>query len=409
MRAWHVLHALAACHDVHLIVAAGISFRATELREVHLPVVGRRALPRPHLRTARRLARRIARRGAPTLSRWLAPEPPEWAACGASSRTAIHRFVQGKQIEVQHVFRLYMMPVAETVRSCLPGIRTQVDLDDLEFDTRMRFAELHSRRGEHGAAEVARRDARFYEAAATKYLPAAEQVWVCSDLDRARLRERLGLDGVRVVPNTAPIPRVPLPPAGAEPFTFLFVGPLGYFPNRAGVEWFCEQVVPALRSLTRRPFRVRVVGKNPWTDRVRFADYGPDVDALGFVPDLTPHYADAGAVVVPIHAGGGTRIKVLEAFARRRPVISTPMGVEGLDVEDGVHVLMAADERTFAEQCRRVMEEPSVAAGLAERAWELFRARYSPDVVAASVRNIMTEAPERPGRPATSPRPSARW
>src|SRR6185312_462376 len=164
--------------------------------------------------------------------------PPEWVVSGRSAHRAIRAFAADKHIEVQHVFRLYMMPVAEVVKSILPHVRTQLDLDDLEFETRERFAQLHAQRGERGEAAIARADARFYEAAAAKYLPQADRIWVCSDRDRAVLRERVATDRVSVVPNTVQPARVVPDRSRAEPFTFLFVGSLGYLPNRAGVEWF---------------------------------------------------------------------------------------------------------------------------------------------------------------------------
>lgn len=378
-----MLHALAADHEVHLLV--GGAARAGELAAADLPVVQRLAVPNGFFASWAGLLRRAARRGAPALSAW-ATHPPEWASISPSARAAIRRFVAGKNVSVQHVFRLYMMPLADVVRSCLPQIRTQLDLDDLEFETRMRLVELHALRGERGQAAVARRDARFYQMAAAKHLPAVHRLWVCSEHDRARLGERLGVNQVAVVPNTVRMPDAPLAPFGGQPFTFLFVGSLGYFPNRAGVEWFVERVMPLLRATAPRPFRLRIVGRQSSSRPLRLGRGGRDVEAVGFARDLTPHYAAASVVVVPIQAGGGTRIKALEAFAHRRPVVSTPVGVEGLAVDHGVHVLMAADAEAFAGHCRRLMEEPRLAAELASRAWELYRRCYSPPVVADAVR-----------------------
>ena len=383
IRAWHVLQALAADHVVHLLVAGSV--RAGELAAADLPVARRLAVPTGRWRSWAMFLHRAARVGAP----WLGvrvKRPPEWAACSRSAREAIGRFVAGRNITVQHVFRLYMMPLADVVRSQLPQIRTQLDLDDLEFDTRDRFAALHVQRGERGAAAVARHDARFYQNAAAELLPTLDGVWVCSDQDAARLRERHYLERVAVVPNTIQAPNECLPLSGHEPFTFLFVGALGYFPNRAGVEWLMDEVLPLLHGMTPGRFRVRIVGRQSRGRPLRVGRGRTNAELVGFARDLAPHYAAASAVVVPIQAAGGTRIKVLEAFAHGRPVVTTPMGVEGLAVEDGVHVLMAADAKSFAEQCRRLMAQPALAAGLVSRARELYDRCYSPAVVADAVR-----------------------
>ncbi|MHB1861416.1 MAG: glycosyltransferase [Gemmatimonadaceae bacterium] len=342
------------------------------------------ALPRGFAGASASLLLRAARRGAPLLASRLG-RPPEWVAGGRSARGAISAFVAGRDIVVQHVFRLYLMPLADVVRLHLPGIQTQLDLDDLEFETRMRFADLHARRGERGAAAVARRDARFYQAAEAKYLSRADRIWVCSDRDGAVLRERLGANRVAVVPNTVSVSGGAASASGQAPFTFLFVGGGGYFPNRAGVEWFLAHVMPLLRGMAPRPFRVRIVGPPSRFRPLRAGPADAEVELVGFAQDVGPHYAVAGAVVVPIEAGGGTRIKVLEAFAHGRPVVTTPMGVEGLAVDDGVHVLVAADAKSFAEQCRRLMDQPALAAGLVSRARSLYDRCYSPAAVAEAV------------------------
>src|SRR4029079_1444016 len=105
----------------------------------------------------------------------------------------------------------------------------------------------------------------------------------------------------------------------------------------------------------------------------------------GYVADLASLYRDAQVVVVPIQAGGGTRIKEIEALARRRPVVSTPLGVEGLDVVDGVHVLLGDDADAIARQCWRVVSEPGLGSRLVERAWERFLSAYSTDRLAEIV------------------------
>lgn len=396
MRAWSTLRALAEHHEVHLIVAGRAS--AAEFSSVPLPVADSMLLRRTRMAAGRSLLQRLIRRGAP----WFASrvmDPPEWTRCDACARVAIANFVDRKQIGVQHVFRLYSMPVADVVRDIIPDIATQLDLDDLEFGTRTSFASLHEQRANPGAARRSRREARFYRTATANALSIVDVVWVCSEIDRSRLSERFGASRIAVVPNSVPRPRPSVDPAcrSPGPFTFLFVGNLGYLPNRDGVEWLAGEVLPRLHTLTAQPFRVQIVGRRPRSRPLRVRESSKDVELVGFVEDLAGFYAGAGAVVVPIRAGGGTRIKAIEAFAQGRPVVTTSVGVEGLDVSDGVHALIADDPSAFAAHCRRMMEEPALRARLASNARELYERCYSPSDVARAVGRVMSPPLRDPG------------
>jgi polysaccharide biosynthesis protein PslH len=100
------------------------------------------------------------------------------------------------------------------------------------------------------------------------------------------------------------------------------------------------------------------------------------------VDDVAPWYRDTHVVVVPIRAGGGTRIKVLEAFRAARAVVSTSVGVAGIDARDGEHVLIGDSAQQLAQQCARLAADPGLADGLAEQAFRLFMDAYSTEAVA---------------------------
>lgn len=131
-----------------------------------------------------------------------------------------------------------------------------------------------------------------------------------------------------------------------KPHNLLFVGTLAYSPNVEGLQWFLESVFPRFRR-AYPDGTLTVVGREP-TAQVR-ALCEPTEGALleADVPDLRPFYRDARAVVVPLLAGGGTRIKILEAAAAGRPVLSTPTGAEGLALRDGRDILIFRDAAEF--------------------------------------------------------------
>jgi polysaccharide biosynthesis protein PslH len=170
-------------------------------------------------------------------------------------------------------------------------------------------------------------------------------------------------------------------------FTFLFVGTLGYYPNEDAVQHFGSKILPHIRRLSRSDFAVNNVGRgaSPWLRQIA-VDYG--MQMIGEVPDIAPWYQNSTAVVVTVRAGGGTRIKVLEAFSHRRAVISTSIGMEGIDAIDDVHVLIANTPEVFAERCVRLMADRVLRDRLAENAFSLFLHCYSAEAIKRTIASL---------------------
>ena len=106
---------------------------------------------------------------------------------------------------------------------------------------------------------------------------------------------------------------------------------------------------------------------------------------MGFVRDIRPYYQRSSAVVVPIRAGGGTRIKILEAWSYRRPVVTSPVGIEGLAARNGEDALIAHDLDSFADCCAQLIEHPSLSQSLTENAREVVARLYSPEALKRTI------------------------
>lgn len=189
-------------------------------------------------------------------------------------------------------------------------------------------------------AEVEHRKLRREEPALWRRMDVCVAI---SDVE-ATMMKAAGARRVILAPNgTDAVPRVPLTPRShAEPARLLFVGTGSFQPNEHGLAWFVEEVVPRLRAHGLR-FVIDVVGTPPQQPRS-----APEVVYQGRVPDLAPHYQRAHVAVVPVHYGGGTRLKTIEAMAFGVPVVATRVGAEGLPIEPGRHYLEADDAEGFA-------------------------------------------------------------
>ncbi len=220
-----------------------------------------------------------------------------------------------------------------------------------------------------------------------RWLPRYARLIAVSDDDAADLRKTLDVP-VEVVPNgVASDELTPLPPS-PEPETLLFTGTLSHPPNEDGIRWFAESIWPRIRS--RRPgARLLVVGRDAPVG-VRALDGQSDIEVVGAVPDMAPYFARATAVVVPLRSGGGTRLKILEAFACERAVVSTSTGCEGLKVEDGRNLLVADDEQVFADATLRLLDDPGLCQRLAADGRELAERRYDWRVLGDELERVLS-------------------
>jgi glycosyltransferase involved in cell wall biosynthesis len=153
------------------------------------------------------------------------------------------------------------------------------------------------------------------------------------------------------------------------------VGLLTYEPNLDALGYFTSEVLPIVRR-ERPDVTLRVVGRYGDGPRIRAIAATDGVDMLGELPDVTDELRRATVAVVPIRFGGGTRIKLLEAFAYGLPAVSTTVGAEGLDVVPGTHLLVAEGPKAFAEACLTLLRDEHARERLAAAARLLYLESY---------------------------------
>jgi glycosyltransferase involved in cell wall biosynthesis len=174
----------------------------------------------------------------------------------------------------------------------------------------------------------------------------------------------------------------------------LFYGSLFYSPNADGIRWMCREVWPLVKG--RRPHaQLDVVGLG----HEALADLAdaPGVTFHGFVEDLDAPIRQAAALVVPLRVAGGTRIKILEAWAKGLPVISTTIGAEGLAACDGESVLLGDTAEAFADRCVDILDDIGLRRRLALAGYEHGRSKFDWSVVNRAIDRVLAESLQQTG------------
>ncbi|MGH7318053.1 MAG: glycosyltransferase family 4 protein, partial [Candidatus Rokuibacteriota bacterium] len=223
-----------------------------------------------------------------------------------------------------------------------------------------------------------------------------------SDVDARRLRALAPGTATSVVPNGTDTDY--FQPSGTEsvPGRVAFVGPTYSHPNRDAVEFLLREIWPRVHAADRAT-SLRLIGHSAPPDRARY-DAEPGVTTLGYVPDIRPALSDARCCVVPIRIGGGTRLKILDAWAMGKAVVSTSIGCEGLDVADGENILVRDTPDGLADAVRRILRDGQLRSRLERNARHTALETYSWSVVGRRIRAAYAELI---GRPTSPPAPAA--
>ena len=163
-------------------------------------------------------------------------------------------------------------------------------------------------------------------------------------------------------------------PGNEEPDTLVFVGAMDWLPNADAALWFCQEVLPAIRRECPA-LQLYIVGKDPAPEVLRLAESG--VYVTGFVEDVRDYFARATVFVVPLRIGGGMRVKLLQALAMERAVVSTSIGAEGIAVTHGQNILLADSAPDFARCVVDLLRAPQLRARLGQNGRRLVAENYS--------------------------------
>lgn len=277
---------------------------------------------------------------------------PSLAALSLAVFKDLHAFAAGCDYDLVHVGRTYLAPMAQ--RWFGSTAKLSLDLDEDDRATLESIARLDIGAGRFEAAAWTRAEATAHDRLVAEFTPRFGCLWIASPLDRRSLKARHSMLDPTVLPNT--VAQTQNRPRIDNGSTLLFVGSLGYAPNVDAVLWFAQSVWPVLRAKIGSRLRLLVVGPDP-PPAVRALRNRRGITVTGWLADLAPVYAQASLALLPLRAGGGTRIKLLEAAAHGVPIVATRIGAAGLPVERFRCGWIADGPQQFAAACLHGLSE----------------------------------------------------
>lgn len=223
-----------------------------------------------------------------------------------------------------------------------------------------------------------------YEAKAAQEYTAVTTV---SEPDRNIFIKEYGCKRVIVVPNGVDERYFAPQKVDAKPGSMVFTGSMDWRPNQDGVKYFIEEIFPLIKH-EHSTATFTVVGRNPPQWLVELAEQIDGVTITGTVEDVRPYIARSALYVVPLRVGGGSRLKILEAMSMSKIVLSTTVGAEGLDVKEGVQVLLRDTPQDFARAACAVLSDPGKYADYASAGHRLILDSYTWDAISCVMDDV---------------------
>lgn len=305
----------------------------------------------------------------------------------AGMRAKMRKLMQTHQYDMVH---LDMLHLADYMDLCgnTPVALIEHNVEHVILDRRAdnETRPLHRAYLRYQAAKL-----KSYEGRACQR---AQHVVAVSELDAQQLRE-LG-PGARVtsVPNGVDTEYFHTSHTPRKPTSLVFVGGFTWFPNLDAITYFCEDILPKLLK-TIPDIQLTVIGKQPDTPVAQNIAKHPNVKLAGLVEDIRPDVDAAAAYIVPLRIGGGTRLKILDALSMSKTIISTSVGCEGLDVEDGKTIVIADTPDAFAQAIVKVLADPAWADTIGQQGRQLVESRYDWAAVAKTLMAVYADTAQR--------------
>jgi glycosyltransferase involved in cell wall biosynthesis len=328
------------------------------------------------------MERGVVQDGGAMLRSWLSRQP--WMIVRddrAAMRRLVDRLVAETRFDVVHADQLNMAQYAVRV----PGAYKVLDAHNALWLLYQRLAGTMTPGLRKWLLE---RDWRLLKAYEARVCREFDAVTAVSGEDKAALEEAMGgASDITVIPIAVDTDEEAPPNRLPNADHILHIGTMYWPPNIDGVLWFIHEVLPRIRA-QQPEVAFDVVGARPPQELVALSGDGTGINVMGYIADLQPYLENAGVMIVPLRAGGGMRVKILNALSQAMPIVSTTIGCEGIEVEAGRHLFIADTPEEFAQATLRLLEDRTLADALGRNGRQLIQTTYDFRVACRALEDV---------------------
>lgn len=257
-----------------------------------------------------------------------------------------------------------------------------LDMHNIESELMRRYAKEEKNIFKKIYAVLTARKLEAYENFVKKEF---DLILVCSEDDRNILLRRGGFEKVELIPNGVDCSYYDIKNEEAIPNNIVFVGSMDYHANITGMKYFLKKIFPAVIK-RHEDVKLYIVGKNPSKDILHFTN--KNITVTGAVEDVRPYLSSAKVVIVPLLVGGGTRLKILEAMAMGKAIVSTSVGSEGISVKDGHNIIIADTVDQFTQGISLLLENDALLTQIGDNAKEFSRLHYDWKIITTKLHDL---------------------
>jgi polysaccharide biosynthesis protein PslH len=288
-----------------------------------------------------------------------------------------------RQFDAVHVRFAGMASYALALKQAAPHLRLIIDLDD--NPSLLLYRKLWNTRKKFQLRMFSWELKEFLRTFAfeLRELRKFDSVWICSEIDFKRMSRRIGPDRTLIVENVVDAQKLASINRENIECAILMIGDFNYDPNREGADFFVTGAWPRIRSKIADA-QLWLVGKNANAYMLEW-NGNQGVVVTGLVDDVKHYLSRAMISIAPLFVGTGTKLKILEALGAGLPVVTTTMGMEGIEAKNGVDLLIADTAEEFADHCTRLLEDAALRDRLAKAGQSLVREKYDISVMARAV------------------------